>query len=134
MQFAHGLAILLRSGITLVEGLRTVELLHRNRWAAVTVAAARNAVLRGGNLAVPLAAPGVFMPMLPCMVAVGESAGTLDEVLEEVARFHENWLQTTIKLLSAIIEPVVIVVVGSIVGFVYIAFFVALFAVAGGPK
>jgi type IV pilus assembly protein PilC len=134
VQFSHGLALLLRSGITLVEALRTVEVLHRNRWAAGRVAEARAAVLRGGSLAEPLATPGVFMPMLARMTAVGESAGTLDEVLTEVARFHENQLQGTIKLFSTIIEPVVIVVVGGIVGFVYIAFFVAMFAAAGGAK
>lgn len=134
VQFAHGLGILLRSGITLVEGLRTVETIHRNRWAAARVAEAREAVLRGGNLAIPLLLPGVFMPMLSRMVAVGESAGTLDDMLLEVATFHENRLQSTIKLFSAIIEPIVILVVGGIVGFVYIAFFVALFSAAGGPR
>jgi type IV pilus assembly protein PilC len=74
------------------------------------------------------------MPMLSRMVAVGESAGTLDEVLGEVARFHESRLQNTIKLLSTIIEPVIVLVVGGIVGFVYISFFLALFAAAGSAK
>lgn len=134
VQFAHGLSVLLNSGITLVEGLRTVEQLHGNRWAAARVAEARSSVLRGGNLTEPLAAPGVYMPMLSRMVAVAESAGTLDEVLMEVARFHESQLQGTIRLFSAIIEPVIVVVVGSIVGFVYISFFMALFAAAGSAK
>lgn len=134
VQFAHGLGVLLRSGITLVEGLRTLEPLYRNRWVSGRVGEARNAVLRGGGLAVPLQAPGVFMPMLARMVAVGETAGTLDEVLGEVARFHEKQLQGAIRLFSVIIEPVIIVVVGGIVGFVYIAFFVALFSAAGGAR
>jgi type IV pilus assembly protein PilC len=64
-------------------------------------------------------------------VAVGESAGTLDEVLAEVARFYESQLQSTIRRLSVIVEPVIIVVVGGIVGFVYISFFMALFAAGG---
>lgn len=74
------------------------------------------------------------MPMLPRMVAVGETAGTLDEVLEEVATFHEHHLQVTIRRLSVLIEPAVVVVVGAIVGFVYISFFVALFSAAGGAR
>ena len=131
-QFAHALSVLLTSGITLVEGLRTVEDLLRNRYAASRVAEARTAVLRGGSLSGPLARPGTFMPMLSPMVAVGESAGTLDEVLLEVARFHENQLRAAIRRLSVIIEPVIVVVVGGIVGFVYISFFMALFAAAGG--
>jgi len=134
VQFAHGLSVLLSSGITLVNGLSTVERQQRNRWAAGRVANARLSVLRGGSLAEPLAVPGVFMPMLARMVAVGESSGTLDEVLAEVAKFHENRLQSTIRLLSTIIEPVIVVVVGGIVGFVYISFFLALFAAAGSPK
>lgn len=132
--FSHGLAILLRSGITLLEGLRTVEDLHRNRHLSARVAEARRSVMDGNTLSAPLAARGAYMPMLSQMVAVGESAGTLEDVLDEVARFHESQLQAVIRQLSAIIEPVVIVVVGGIVGFVYISFFVALFAAAGGSK
>ena len=64
---------------------------------------------------------------------MGESAGTLDEVLQEVAKFYESQLQSAIRSLSVIIEPIIIVVVGGIVGFVYISFFMALFA-AGGPS
>jgi type IV pilus assembly protein PilC len=134
VQFARSLGVLIHSGITLVEGLRTVEGLHRNRYISSQVAAARNAVLRGVNLAAPLAVRDAFMPMLSCMVAVGETAGTLDDILEEVARFHETQLQSAIRQFSAIIEPAIVVVVGGIVGFVYISFFMALFSVAGGPR
>lgn len=133
-QFAHGLSVLLESGITLVEALRTVEQLHRNRYLASRVAEARQSVLRGSSLAEPLATPGAYLPMLSRMTAVGESAGTLDDVLREVARFHEGQLQTAIRRFSAIIEPVIVLVVGGIVGFVYISFFVALFSVAGGAR
>ena len=131
-QFSHALSVLLESGITLVEGMRTAELLHRNRFVAAQVGLARTSVVRGSGLAEPLAAGGAFMPMLPRMVAVGETAGTLDEVLKEVARFHEMQLQSAIRRLSVLFEPAIVVVVGSIVGFVYIAFFVAMFAAAGG--
>lgn len=131
VSFASALAVLLQSGITLLEGLRTVERLQPNRYLASQVAAAREAVIRGGNLAPLLAVRFAFMPLLSRMVAVGETAGTMDEVLEEVARFYESQLQATIRRLSVIIEPVFIVVVGGIVGFVYIAFFMALFAAGG---
>jgi type IV pilus assembly protein PilC len=132
--FARGLGILVRSGITLLDGLRTVEGLHRNRYLAARVAAAREAVMQGGGLAESLATAGAYMPMLSRMVAVGEATGTLDDVLDEVARFHESQLQATIRWLSLIIEPAVIVVVGGIVGFVYIAFFMALFSAGGGIR
>lgn len=134
VSFASGLAVLLQSGITLLEGLRTAERLQRNRHLAALVAAARDVIMHGGTLADPLSTPRGFMPMLSRMVAVGEQAGTLDEVLLEVARFYEAQLQGAIRSLSVIIEPLIIVIVGGIVGFVYIAFFMALFAAGGAAK
>lgn len=132
--FARGLGILLESGVTLIESLGTVEELLENRSLRRRVALARESVLRGGRLASPLDEPGFFMPMLPRMVAVGENAGTLVQTLDEVAKFHENQLLIVIRRMSVLIEPVVILVVGGIVGFVYIAFFAALFSIAGGVR
>jgi type IV pilus assembly protein PilC len=129
--FARGVATLIRSGVTLLESLRTVEQLHRNRYLREYVSNARESVMQGGTLAEPLRGPYTFMPMLPAMVAIGESTGTLDDVLDEVARFHETLLERAIRRLSIIIEPVIIIVVGSIVGFVYISFFMALFSASG---
>lgn len=131
---ARGLSALIESGVTLLESLRTVEKLVGNRALGARIGAAREAVLRGGTLASSLAEGREFMPMLPRMVAVGESAGTLSSVLREVADFHESQLLAAIRRMSMLIEPVVILVVGSIVGFVYIAFFVALFSLTGGVR
>jgi type IV pilus assembly protein PilC len=132
--FARGLGVLLESGVTLLESLKTVENLLSNRSLRSRVTRARETILRGGTLAAPLAEAREFMPMLSRMVAVGESAGTLSQVLDEVAHFHENQIVVVIRRMSVLIEPVVILVVGVIVGFVYIAFFVALFSLAGGPR
>lgn len=129
---ASGLGTLLRSGVTLLEGLRTTERLLGNRYLASRIAEARDVVMQGGTLAEPLRREHGFMPMLGSMVSVGEEAGTLDEVLDEVARFHEEQLQRAIRRLAASVEPAIILVVGVIVGFVYISFFMALFAAAGG--
>ncbi|MCS6852990.1 MAG: type II secretion system F family protein [Gemmataceae bacterium] len=131
---ARSLGLLLASGVTLLDGLRTVESLFRNRYLAAKVSAARDAVMRGGTLADNLTDPTAFMPMLSRMVAVGESAGTLEEVLEENAQFHEQQLQRTIRWLSLLIEPAIIIVVGGVVGFVYISFFLALFAAGSGGR
>ena len=130
--FARNLSVLLHSGITLIEGLRTAEILLANTFLARRVREAREAVIEGAPLAEPLAHKSAFMPMLSRMVAVGEAAGTLDEVLVEVADFHESQLQRTIRRFSAIVEPLMIIVVGGIVGYVYIAFFATLFSAYGG--
>ncbi|MCC5844408.1 MAG: type II secretion system F family protein [Verrucomicrobia bacterium] len=130
--FSRSMSILLQSGIPLLEGLRAVQRLHNNRWIAARLDHARREVMDGHPLSEPLAAPFTYTPMLPRMVAVGEAGGTLDEVLEEVADFHEESLAHLIKQLSALIEPAIIFFVGGIVGYVYIAFFVGLFAATGG--
>lgn len=131
---ARGLGSLIESGVTLLDSLRTVEKLVGNRALGARIDAAREAVLRGGTLASSLSQGREFMPMLPRMVAVGESAGTLSSVLREVADFHESQLVAAIRRMSMLIEPVVILIVGGIVGFVYIAFFVALFSLTGGAR
>ena len=130
--FSKAMGVLIGSGITILESLRTAEGLMANHRLSSTVAQARQAVLNGGSLAEPLSRRGAFMPMLGSMVEVGETAGSLEDSFEEVAAFHEHQLQSAIKRLSVIIEPVIVVVVGGIVGFVYVSFFQALYAGAAG--
>ena len=129
--FARTLGLLLESGVSLLAGLQTVQNLIGNRAISAHIASVRETVIQGGTLAAPLLEKRIFMPMLARMVAVGETTGTLDPVLEEVAKFHEKELAAIMRWLSVLIEPAIIVVVGGIVGFVYIAFFVALFSIAG---
>jgi len=132
--FARGLGLLLENGVTLIDALGTAAGLLGNRTLAARVRAVRESVLAGGSLARPLAARREFMPMLARMVAVGEESGTLGQVLEETARFHEAQLQIWVRRLSVLVEPAITVVVGGIVGFVYIAFFVALFSLSSGGR
>jgi type IV pilus assembly protein PilC len=130
--FSRALGTLLTSGVRLTEGLRVVEPLHANRYVASRVAIARERVMQGAPVAEPLAEGPAFLPMLASMVAVGESAGTLDDVLLEVASFHESRLEAVIRRLSSLLEPAIILVVGGIVGFIYVSFFMAIYAIAGG--
>jgi len=129
--FARAFGILIGSGVTVLEALRTVEDVGRNRHLNSIVAAARQRVFSGGGLAETLARHRGFMPMLSHMVAVGEASGTLDDVLDEVARFYEAQLAWQIKKLTALMEPAIIVGVGGVVGYIYISFFLALYSVAG---
>jgi len=131
---ARGLSILLESGITLLTALQTVRGLLSNRAMQARLETARGAVIEGGALADPFLEGTEFTPMLGRMAAVGETTGTLGTVLDEVADFHEGQLAAAVRRLSALIEPATIIVVGGIVGFVYIAFFLALFSVAGGGR
>lgn len=132
--FARALALLLGSGVTVLDALRTMEQLGSNRYLNGVIAKARQRVFAGGALAPTLDTPHGYMPMLSRMVAVGESSGTLDSVLDEIAKFYEQQLQVLIRQLSALIEPAIIIFVGGIVGYVYIAFFLALYSHSGPTR
>ncbi|MEM1090673.1 MAG: type II secretion system F family protein [Pseudomonadota bacterium] len=125
--FSRSFAYLLASGVTIIEALRTCQELHGNRRLTVLIADARNQVIGGGALAPALAARKTFTPMLSSMVAVGERSGNLDETLIACADFHEQRLEALIRTLSSLVEIAVIIVVGGIVGYVYIAFMMALY-------
>lgn len=112
----------------MLDSLVTVEQMHYNRHLAAQVQQARESIMQGGSLADSLTIRGAYTPLLVSMAAVGEESGSLDDVMEEVAEFHQAQLRSVIRNLSAWATPVVTVVVGGIVGFVYIAFFMALFA------
>ena len=89
----------------------------------------RDSVKRGGTIAEPLKAAPVFPTMVAHMVGVGEETGALDTMLDKVADFYEDEVDAAVKALTSILEPVMIVVVGGIVGFIVIAMYMPLFKV-----
>lgn len=129
--FARAMGMLVGSGVTLLDSLDVSAGLLQNRRLRRRVVEARDAVMAGGALSPPLKGAGGFMPMLSQMAAVGEATGSLAESFSEVARFHEAMLAVAIKRFSVTIEPLMIIVTGLIVGYVYVAFFLALFSMAG---
>lgn len=130
LTFSQTLGMLISSGVTVLDSLVTVQQMHSNQYFAQIVQRSRDAIIRGNNLADTLRVKRAFMPLLATMTAVGEESGNLDEVLEEVSEFHTSLLKAMIKTLGAWVTPVIIVVVGAIVGYVYIAFFLGMFSIA----
>jgi len=126
--FARGMGMLIDSGVTLLDALGVVGRLLGNRRFSRRIGEARLSVMRGESLASALERAPEFLPLLARMTAVAETTGTLGPTLDEVARFHESMLVMTIKRFSVMIEPLMIIITGVIVGFVYIAFFMALFS------
>ncbi|MEM9882005.1 MAG: type II secretion system F family protein [Planctomycetota bacterium] len=125
--FSRSMSLLIRSGVTIIESLRTCQELHANRRLATLIAEARQGVIAGQPLAPGLARSFTFTPMLPSMTGIGERSGNLDETLESCALFHEQRLTALIRTLSSVVEIVVIILVGGIVGYIYIAFMLALY-------
>ena len=129
--FARSMQIMTESGVTLLDALATGARLMANRRFRHRVLDAHDGVLGGRSLAEALSPAVEFTPMLRHMAAVGEVGGSLPETFGEAARLHEMMLAIAVKRFGMLVEPVLIVVTGLIVGFVYIAFFTAIFAIAG---
>lgn len=123
------LSLLLKSGLPLLEALRILSgsFAHRAYRAIVSRAAER--VIQGGTLATSLDDRAVT-PLCLQVVAVGEQSGSLDTVLAELGQFYELRLQRVLKLVSNLVEPAILISLGVMVGFVYISFFQAVFALA----
>ncbi len=132
--FARAMGLLLRSGVIIVEALETMQSLHSNKYAASRVEYARNRILQGSTLAEPLENQLCYMPLLIQMMRVGESFGTLDEILIEMTEYHEQQLQLSVTALIGLIAPAMTIFVGAIIGFIYAAFLVAMFSAAGGSS
>jgi type IV pilus assembly protein PilC len=86
-------------------------------------------VKRGGTIAAPLAQAPIFPPMVTHMVGVGEETGALDAMLDRVAEFFEDQVEASVKALTSILEPIMIILIGSIVGFIVISMYLPLFEV-----
>ncbi|MEA2282544.1 MAG: type pilus assembly protein PilC [Solirubrobacteraceae bacterium] len=91
-------------------------------------------VKSGGSIAAPLKDTSIFPPMVAQMIAVGEETGNLDTMLSKVADFYEDEVAAAVKALTSILEPIMIVLVGAIVGFVVIAMYMPLFKVYDAIK
>jgi type IV pilus assembly protein PilC len=86
-------------------------------------------VKRGGSIAAPIAEAPVFPPMVGHMIAVGEETGQLDQMLSKVADFYEAEVDAKVKALTALLEPVMIVFVGGMVGFIVISMYLPMFSI-----
>jgi type IV pilus assembly protein PilC len=86
-------------------------------------------VKRGGTIAAPLAQAPIFPMMVTHMVGVGEETGALDAMLDKVAEFYEDRVDASVKALTSIMEPIMIMVIGSLVGFIVVSMYLPLFEV-----
>ncbi|RMH37663.1 MAG: type II secretion system F family protein [Nitrospirae bacterium] len=128
-QFSFTLAMLLNAGVTLLDSLRVVRHVIGNAAISHRLHLAAEAVLAGRDFSKSLEA-AVIPPLVAHVVAVGERTGALAHVLDELGKFYERELQFRIKRMTTLVEPVLILIIGGMVGFVYFAFFQAVFQIA----
>ena len=128
-RWARTLSSLTTAGVPLLEALDVTGRTAGNTVIEEAMAEVIASVRRGGTIASPLQESPVFPPMVGHMVGVGEQTGELDTMLTNVAEFYEERVAVAIKALTSIIEPVMIVFIGGMVGFIVISMYLPLFKV-----
>ncbi len=129
--FGRTLAILLRSGVSLLESIHVMSEGIPNKALARHLQLTKNEILKGQSFSNGLQS-NIIPSLVSEIVNVGEVTGSLDQVLDEIGYFYEQNLERNIKMMTALFEPMVILLVGGMMGFVYFAFFQVLFQVARG--
>lgn len=121
------LGTLLSSGIPLLDALRIGGEVSGNQVYIKSLQNVSENVKEGTSLARPLEQSGVFPPMMTRMIAVGEQTGELEEMLNKVADSYDQQVETTLSALTSLLEPIMIVVMGGIVGFIVFAILLPIF-------
>jgi type IV pilus assembly protein PilC len=126
-RFSRTFAQLIRSGVPILEVLDIVGATSGNHVIESSIKSVSEDVERGDNLSVALSKKSIFPPMLLRMVAAGESTGKIDTMLEKMADFWDEEIEATLDALTSLIEPMLIVFLGVIVGGIVIAMFLPIF-------
>ncbi|HYF24724.1 MAG TPA: type II secretion system F family protein, partial [Baekduia sp.] len=128
-RWSRTLSALVSAGVPLLQALDITAKTAGNRVIEDAMAAVIESVKSGGSISDPLKDSPVFTGMVTHMVGVGEETGALDTMLTKIADFYEDQVAAAVKQLTSILEPVMIVIVGGMVGFIVIAMYMPLFKV-----
>src|SRR6058998_2824754 len=126
-RFTRTLGTLISSGVPILEGLLITARSAGNRVVERTVMQARTHVTAGGTLAEPLKSTPVFPAMVVHMISVGENTGALDAMLSKIADFYDDEVDTAVGALTALLEPVMIVILGVVIGGLVVAMYLPIF-------
>ncbi len=126
-KFTRTLGTLLSSGVPLLEGLTICAKTAGNKVIEETLVNARVSISGGKTIADPLAASQVFPKMVTHMIAVGESTGALDAMLGKIADFYEDEVDQAVTSLTSLLEPIMMVFLGIVIGFIVIAMYLPIF-------
>jgi type IV pilus assembly protein PilC len=122
------------AGVPIMQAIEVTGQTAGNTVVDKAMAAVIDSVKSGGSIAAPLKDAPIFPPMVAQMIAIGEETGNLDTMLSKVADFYEDEVAAAIKALTSILEPVMIVLVGGIVGFIVVAMYMPMFKVYDAIK
>lgn len=126
-KFTRTMGTLTSSGVPILDGLEITAKTAGNKVVEEAIMGVRTAVSEGKALAEPLAKAKVFPPMVTHMIAVGESTGALDTMLTKIADFYDDEVDAAVGNLTAMMEPLLMIFLGTTVGFVIIAMYLPIF-------
>lgn len=130
-RFARTFGTLISSGVPVLRALEIVADTAGNRVVSETVARARISIKEGDKISAPLVGSRIFPVMVTQMIAVGEETGRLDQMLVKVANFYDDEVDATLKSLTSLIEPLMIVGLGLIVGFIAVSVISPIYSLVG---
>ena len=126
-RFTRTLGTLISSGVSILDGLEITAKTAGNRVIHDAVMESRASIAGGETIAAPLEKSKVFPPMVISMIAVGEQTGGLDEMLTKIADFYDEEVDVAVGALLALMEPIMIVVLGVVVGGMVVAMYLPIF-------
>ena len=126
-RFTRTLSILMASGLSLIKALEIVSEVVGNKIVENAMIKIKDSVMRGDSLYSSMKESNMFPAMLYSMIKVGEETGSLDDILNKTADFYDEELETTIQTSVALLEPILIVIMGLIIAFIVISVMLPMF-------
>lgn len=130
-RFTRTLGTLLASGVAIIEAMEITAKTAGNMVIARAINKSVVSIAEGDTITGPLKESGVFPPMVTQMISVGEKTGGLDEMLNKIADFYDEEVDAAVSALTSIIEPVIIVFMGAVIGGILIAMYLPMFDIIG---
>ncbi len=130
-KFTRTLGTLVSSGVPIMDGLDIVARTAGNRVVEEAIMHVRQSISEGKTIAEPLQESGVFPPMVVQMIAVGEATGAMDAMLSKIADFYDDEVDSAVGAMTAMLEPMLMVFLGVVVGGLVIAMYLPIFKIAG---
>ena len=130
-RFTRTMGTMLASGVAILEALDIVARTAGNKTVERAIYHVRSGIAEGQTIADPLAETGVFPPMVCQMIAVGESTGAIDSMMEKIADFYEEEVDQAVDNMTALIEPFMLVFLGVTIGGLVVSMYLPIFKMAG---
>ncbi|MFQ5486293.1 MAG: type II secretion system F family protein, partial [Desulfobacterales bacterium] len=130
-KFTRTMSTMLTSGVAILEALDIVAKTSGNKVIETALYNVRTAIAEGQTMAEPLSDTAIFPSMVCQMIAVGETTGALDAMLEKIAQFYDEEVDQAVSNLTAMIEPVMMVFLGTVIGGLVISMYLPIFKIAG---